>query len=79
MIEVEVNGLGEVLRVKIDASLVERGEREMIEDLLPAAVNEAVSRARKVHVEAMKSIASDINFPGMDEALAQIAAGRNTE
>jgi DNA-binding YbaB/EbfC family protein len=79
MVEVEVNGLGEVLRVKIDPSLVERGEREMIEDLLPAAVNEATARARKVHVEAMKSIASGIDIPGMEDALAQLASSRNTE
>ena len=29
MVEAEVNGLGEVLRIQIDPTLVERGEREM--------------------------------------------------
>ena len=36
LITVEVNGLGEVLQVQIDPSLIEKGDREMIEDLLPA-------------------------------------------
>ena len=72
MVEVEVNGLGEVLRVKIDPGLVARGDREMIEDLIPAAVNQAVSKARQLHLEAFKSVTSDLDVPGLDEALAQM-------
>ena len=71
MVEVEVNGLGEVLRVKIDPALVARGDREMIEDLIPAAVNQAVSKARQLHLEAFKSVTSELDVPGLDEALAQ--------
>lgn len=72
MVEVEVNGLGEVLRVRIDPALVARGDREMIEDLIPAAVNQAVSKARQLHLEAFQSVTSDLDVPGLDEALAQI-------
>lgn len=74
MVEVEVNGLGEVLRVKIDAALVARGEREMIEDLIPAAVNQAVAKAKQLHLDAFKAAAADLNMPGLDETLAQMAA-----
>ncbi len=72
MVEVEVNGLGEVLRVKIDPALVARGDREMIEDLIPAAVNQAVSKARQLHLEAFQSATSDLNLPGLEEMLAQL-------
>jgi DNA-binding YbaB/EbfC family protein len=72
MVEVEVNGLGEVLRVKIEPALVERGEREMIEDLLPAAVNQAVARSKQLHFEAMKSLTEGLDMPGLNEAIAQI-------
>ncbi len=72
MVEVEVNGLGEVLRVKIDPTLVERGEREMIEDLLPAAVNQAIAKARQMHVDAMKSVTSDLDLPGLEDALEHL-------
>ncbi len=71
MVEVEANGLGEVLRVRIEPTLVERGEREMIEDLLPSAVNQALAKAKKCHYEAMKSITDGLNFPGLDEALSK--------
>ncbi|MCL4201175.1 MAG: YbaB/EbfC family nucleoid-associated protein [Pirellulaceae bacterium] len=73
MIDVEANGLGEVLRVKIDATLVERGEREMIEDLLPGAINQALAKAKQCHFEAMKSITDGLNIAGLDEAIAQIS------
>jgi DNA-binding YbaB/EbfC family protein len=72
MVEVEVNGLGEVLRVKIDPSLVERGDREMIEDLIPAAVNEAVVKARQLHVDAMKTLTDELSVPGLEDAIKQI-------
>lgn len=73
MVEVEVNGLGEVLRVKIDPTLVERGEREMIEDLLPAAVNQAIAKARQLHVDAMKTVTSDLDLPGLEDAFKHLA------
>ena len=75
MVEVEANGLGEVLRVRIDPTLVERGEREMIEDLLPSAVNQAVAKAKQCHFEAMKSITDGMNVAGLDEALSELADG----
>lgn len=66
MVEAEANGLGELLRVKIDPLLVERGEREMIEDLVPAAVNQAVAKARELHMAAMRSMTEGMDLPGME-------------
>ncbi len=71
MVEVEANGLGEVLNVRIDEQLVAQGDREMLEDLLPAAINQALAKAKEMHVEAMKSMTGDMNLPGLDAALAQ--------
>ena len=73
LVEVDVNGLGEVLAVRIDASLVEKGEREMIEDLLPAAFNAAQQKAKQMHAEAMQSLTGDM--PGLQEALSQLTGG----
>ena len=56
MVEVEVNGFGEVLRVTIEPELVQRGDREMIEDLLPSAVNQAITKSRQMHAEAMQRL-----------------------
>jgi len=72
MVEAEANGLGEILRVTIEQDLVDKGEREMIESLLPAAINQAVSKAKQLHVDLMTD---GIELPGLDEALAQFASG----
>lgn len=75
MVEAEANGLGELLRVKIDPLLVERGEREMIEDLVPAAVNQAVAKARELHMAAMRSMTEGLDLPGMDGLMDSLRGG----
>lgn len=65
MVEVEVNGHGELLHVKLDPTLT---DPEMIADLIPAAANQAIATAKQ---EAMKSMTAGISLPGLDQALAQ--------
>jgi DNA-binding YbaB/EbfC family protein len=69
MVEVEVNGLGQVLNVTIDSQLVENNEREMIQDLLPAAINEAASKAKQMHVEAMREMTGGMSLPGLEDVI----------
>jgi hypothetical protein len=73
LVEVEVNGLAEVVAVRIDPSLVEKGDREMIEDLLPAAFNAAHQKAKELHAEALRSITGGMNVPGLQDALAKLS------
>ncbi len=69
MIEVDVNGLGEVLAVRIDDSLIERRDKEMLEDLLPAAYNAAQQKARELHGNQLQSLAQELPLPGIEQAL----------
>ncbi len=71
MITVEVNGLGEVLKLTLEPSLVEKGEIEMLEDLIPAAINDALTKARQTHAESTKTIFEGINIPGLDDAISK--------
>ncbi len=75
MITVEVNGIGEVLRCRIDPSLIAAGDRELIEDLLPGAVNQALAKAKQLHTEAMKSMTDGLDMPGLNAMLAQLSGG----
>ena len=77
MITVEVNGIGEVLCCRIDPSLIAAGDRELIEDLLPAAVNQALAKAKGLHAEAMKSMADGLDVPGLNAMLAQLSGGES--
>ena len=71
LVEVEVNGLAEVLAVRLDPSLIEKQDREMIEDLLPAAFNAAQRKAKELHAESMQQLTGGLNMPGLQEALGQ--------
>ena len=79
LVEAEVNGLGEMLCLRIDPSLIDKGDREMIEDLVPAAVNQAQAKAKELHVEAMKSMTSGFDMPGLNEAISQLTGSQDSK
>ena len=56
MVEIEVNGLLEVLRCRIDPQLFAQGDRELVEDLVVAAMNQAVAKGKQLHAEAAEGI-----------------------
>ena len=72
LVEVDVNGLSEVLAVRIDPSLVAKGEREMIEDLLPAAFNAAQAKAKQMHADALQGLAGGLPLGGFADILSQL-------
>lgn len=71
LVEVDVNGLAEVLAVRIDPTLVAKGDREMIEDLLPAAFNAAQHKAKEMHAEAFQSLTGGLPMGDLPNALSQ--------
>lgn len=72
LIEVDVNGLAEVLAVRIDPTLIAKGDREMIEDLLPAAFNAAQQKAKEMHAEAFQSLTGGMQLGDLPSALSQL-------
>ncbi len=79
LVTVEANGLGEILALKIDPMLMERHDREMIEDLAPAAVNQAKEKAQQLHAAAMKEMVSDMNMPGLEDAISRFSPGATAD
>jgi hypothetical protein len=72
MVEIEINGLLDVLRCRIDPGLVAQGDRELIEDLVVAAMNQAVAKGKQLHTAALKEMTGSLELPGLDEALARL-------
>jgi DNA-binding YbaB/EbfC family protein len=72
LVEIEVNGLSEVLKCRIDPSLIEPGERELLEDLIAAATNQAMAKAKQLHAEALKSLTGNMELPGLEEAMSKL-------
>jgi len=72
MVEIEANGLGELVACRLDPALVAKQDKELLEDLILAATNQALLKARQLHAEAMKSLAGGFELPGLDDALAKL-------
>ena len=62
MVKVTMNGRHEVRRVEIDSSLME-DDKEMLEDLVAAAVNAAVQRVGEKMQENMADLTSGLQLP----------------
>src|SRR5437016_3665162 len=58
MVKVRVNGKMEVLAVAISDELMKMNDREMLEDLIAAATNQALSRVRQQVQEETSKMAS---------------------
>ncbi len=63
MVKVVMNGRHELRKVELDDSLMS-DDKEMIEDLLAAAVNDAVRRIEQQSSEKMSGVTAGINLPG---------------
>ncbi|MCU0935387.1 MAG: YbaB/EbfC family nucleoid-associated protein [Gammaproteobacteria bacterium] len=63
MVQVVMNGRHDVRRVSIDPSLLTE-DREMIEDLVAAAVNDAVRKVERTTQERMAGLTAGLGLPG---------------
>ncbi|WP_092119023.1 YbaB/EbfC family nucleoid-associated protein [Desulfonatronum thiosulfatophilum] len=65
MVSVTANGAQEVLAVKIDPAVVNPEDVEMLQDLVLAAVNEAMKKAGDMMKEEMAQVTGGLKIPGM--------------
>ena len=65
LVEVTMTCRHDIKRVSIDDGLI-GDEKEVLEDLIAAAVNDAVRRVEKVSQEKMGSLTAGLNIPGLN-------------
>jgi DNA-binding YbaB/EbfC family protein len=72
MVKVRVNGRMEVLNCSLSEEAFKLGDREMLEDLIRAATNQALEKARRLAADEMSKavtggmgLPEGINLPGM--------------
>ena len=63
MAKVTMTGKHEVRRVALDASIVSADDKEMLEDLIAAAINDAVQKVERTTQEKMSSLMGGMNLP----------------
>jgi DNA-binding YbaB/EbfC family protein len=65
MVRVRANGLQEIVDVKVDPQVVVPGEKGMLEDLVMAASNEALRKARKLRETELAKATGGLPLPGL--------------
>jgi DNA-binding YbaB/EbfC family protein len=66
MIKATANGNKEIISVEIDPQVIEKEEKEILEDLVVAAVNKALASAAKMAEEEMSKVTKGMLPPGMN-------------
>lgn len=65
MVKVTANGALEVIDISIDPSVVDSNEVGMLQDLIIAAVNEALRKAKEMMEEEMSKVTGGLKIPGL--------------
>lgn len=65
VVKVEVSGQREMKSIKIDPSAVDPEDVEMLEDLVLAAVTDAMEKAAKLNEEKMSALTGGMKIPGL--------------
>ncbi len=64
-VKIVINGKNEVQEVSIEEDLMEKDNREMLQDLLLIAMNDAVRQAAEDREAKMNEVTGGIKIPGM--------------
>lgn len=65
VVTVVANGRQEVVSIKIDPSVANANDIDMLQDLILAAVNEALRKTKEMMTEEMKGLTMGMNIPGL--------------
>ena len=65
MVTVTANGKQEILSIRIEPEVVDPEDVEMLQDLVAAAVNEALKKAQEMVAEEMAKVTGGMQLPGL--------------
>ena len=66
MVKAVVNGKHEVIEIKISKEVVNPDDKEMLEDLIVAAVNDAMHKMDETIKLEMSKVTGGLNIPGLE-------------
>lgn len=64
-VKIEIKGNREILSIKLDEEVVDPDDIETLEDLIVAAVNEAIKTVDEKSNAAMSKVTGNISMPGL--------------
>ena len=65
MVKVVANGKQEILSIVMEPEVVDPDDIEMLQDLVLAAVNEAIKQSQEMIKQEMNKVTGGMNIPGM--------------
>jgi len=65
MVTVVANGRQEIISINIETEVIDPDDAEMLQDLVLAAVNDALSRAKNMMNEEMGKLTQGLNLPNV--------------
>ena len=65
MVKVEANGASEILSITIEKELLDPEDPEMLQDLIVAAVNDALKKSRELMAQEMSKLTGGLPIPGL--------------
>ena len=65
MVEATVNGRQELVSLRIDPEVANPDDIEMLQDLILAAINEALNRSREMVAQEMSKLTGGMQIPGL--------------
>jgi len=65
MVKVVANGKYQILSIQIEKEVVDPGDVEMLQDLIIAAVNEALEKSQEMVSSEMNKLTGGLNIPGL--------------
>ncbi len=65
MVTVTVSGAMQVVGIKIDPEVAKSNDMDLLQDLVRAATNEALRKARDLMADEMKGLTGGLQIPGL--------------
>ncbi len=65
MVTVQATGKGEIISISIEDEVIDPGEKEMLQDLIGGAVNDALRKARELAKTEMAGLTGGVQIPGL--------------
>ncbi len=69
MVQVTVNGQGDVLSMTIEKTVIDPNESGMLEDLVVAATNDAIRKAKELSKQELGQLTGGLNIPGLSNLM----------
>ncbi|QDT34608.1 YbaB/EbfC family nucleoid-associated protein [Thalassoglobus polymorphus] len=74
MVKVDASGDHRILSITIEETLLVSNDKEMLEDLILAATNQALDLAKKAAASEMTELAGGLGIPGLEDAISKFGA-----